>query len=395
MRRQKGTLGDLRAYGISRVTRTYWARQARLYGGFIRPARRLPRVTPERALALRIMVGFGVARAGALVPCGTRRCKRMGQALGFRFNPPPGWPRCPEGFVPPPGWQPDPRWPGPPPGWQFWLSDNDPSSAAAPSEVARPDAAHVPHPGQVPAPGQMIYPGQVTYAGQGPHSGQPAYPGQPASPRQRAQSGRWLLTGLGAVCVALIVASYLYFPAQMKGSGTRPGLRILVPPPPPAAAGGLTRDYTAERTTHRVALAQLRSRLKLAPAGTASSYAAVVYDEPGHTDPATKGPVRLVFLGINAPSSPGDPSASLKNYMAGLAAGIAGHGALSRPAPVPAGPGGGKAECAEATAGAGEATICAWATDWTLGSLSAPSRDASISELAGIMRLLRPDFEHR
>jgi cellulose synthase/poly-beta-1,6-N-acetylglucosamine synthase-like glycosyltransferase len=34
MRWQKGTLGDLNAYGISRVTRSYWARQAGLYGGF-------------------------------------------------------------------------------------------------------------------------------------------------------------------------------------------------------------------------------------------------------------------------------------------------------------------------------------------------------------------------
>jgi biofilm PGA synthesis N-glycosyltransferase PgaC len=34
MRWQKGTLGDLRAYGVSRVTWSYWARQAGLYGGF-------------------------------------------------------------------------------------------------------------------------------------------------------------------------------------------------------------------------------------------------------------------------------------------------------------------------------------------------------------------------
>jgi cellulose synthase/poly-beta-1,6-N-acetylglucosamine synthase-like glycosyltransferase len=34
MRWQNGTLVDLRSYGLSRVTRTYWARQAGLYGGF-------------------------------------------------------------------------------------------------------------------------------------------------------------------------------------------------------------------------------------------------------------------------------------------------------------------------------------------------------------------------
>jgi poly-beta-1,6-N-acetyl-D-glucosamine synthase len=34
MRWQKGTLGDLHAYGLTKVTRSYWLRQAGLYGGF-------------------------------------------------------------------------------------------------------------------------------------------------------------------------------------------------------------------------------------------------------------------------------------------------------------------------------------------------------------------------
>jgi hypothetical protein len=40
-----------------------------------------------------------------------------------RFNPPPGWPPAPAGWVAPPGWQPDPSWPAPPPGWQLWVDD--------------------------------------------------------------------------------------------------------------------------------------------------------------------------------------------------------------------------------------------------------------------------------
>ncbi|MGV8082786.1 MAG: DUF4041 domain-containing protein [Coriobacteriia bacterium] len=38
------------------------------------------------------------------------------------FNPPPGWPKPPEGWVPPKGWSPDPAWPDPPQDWQLWLS---------------------------------------------------------------------------------------------------------------------------------------------------------------------------------------------------------------------------------------------------------------------------------
>ena len=37
------------------------------------------------------------------------------------FNPPPGWPPAPPGWIPPMGWAPDPSWPEPPPGWQLWL----------------------------------------------------------------------------------------------------------------------------------------------------------------------------------------------------------------------------------------------------------------------------------
>ncbi|MCZ7662875.1 MAG: DUF4041 domain-containing protein [Thermoleophilia bacterium] len=37
------------------------------------------------------------------------------------FNPPPGWPKPPDGWAPPKGWSPDPAWPDPPEGWQLWL----------------------------------------------------------------------------------------------------------------------------------------------------------------------------------------------------------------------------------------------------------------------------------
>jgi len=37
------------------------------------------------------------------------------------FNPPPGWPPAPQGWLPSAGWQPDPSWPPPPEGWQFVL----------------------------------------------------------------------------------------------------------------------------------------------------------------------------------------------------------------------------------------------------------------------------------
>jgi hypothetical protein len=53
--------------------------------------------------------------------------------MGYRFNPPPGWPPAPEGFTPPPDWRPDPAWPPAPPGWQLWLDDGAGMPAAPPA----------------------------------------------------------------------------------------------------------------------------------------------------------------------------------------------------------------------------------------------------------------------
>ena len=58
--------------------------------------------------------------------------------MGLRFNPAPGWPPPPPGFVPPPHWQPDPSWPPAPPGWQLWVDDSapDPRQASDPATWA-------------------------------------------------------------------------------------------------------------------------------------------------------------------------------------------------------------------------------------------------------------------
>lgn len=61
----------------------------------------------------------------------------------MRFNPPPGWPQPPTGWVPPPGWKPDPAWPPMPEGWQLWLPDEDTSVAPNP-QVPHPVVTEVP-----------------------------------------------------------------------------------------------------------------------------------------------------------------------------------------------------------------------------------------------------------
>jgi hypothetical protein len=63
----------------------------------------------------------------------------------MRFNPPPNWPKPPDGWSPPHGWNPDPSWPSPPHGWQLWERDDD--AFAAP--VATVPNAQVAVPGPI------------------------------------------------------------------------------------------------------------------------------------------------------------------------------------------------------------------------------------------------------
>lgn len=56
----------------------------------------------------------------------------------MRYNPPPNWPKPPEGWAPPPDWSPDPSWPPPPPDWKFWV-DESPGGPAAESVLHRPE----------------------------------------------------------------------------------------------------------------------------------------------------------------------------------------------------------------------------------------------------------------
>ena len=41
--------------------------------------------------------------------------------MNLVFNPPPNWPKPPEGWVPPPEWGPDPAWGPLPSGWSLWI----------------------------------------------------------------------------------------------------------------------------------------------------------------------------------------------------------------------------------------------------------------------------------
>jgi Domain of unknown function (DUF4190)/Septum formation len=106
--------------------------------------------------------------------------------VGLRYNPPPGWPPAPEGFIPPPGWEPDPSWPPAPPGWQLVVDDSQMPTQVSPQPTvqANPPSAP-PLPGDA-ARGSYGRAGTDPYTGAGggsPHGGPgDPYPGPGGSP---------------------------------------------------------------------------------------------------------------------------------------------------------------------------------------------------------------------
>lgn len=101
----------------------------------------------------------------------------------MRFNPPPGWPQPPAGWVPPPGWKPDPSWPEPPPGWEVWIDDNAPTPSAGTQGFQDPSKpAEAPQAPQEPsAPTKAPVPPRAASAAAPPASPPTASPGSAAA----------------------------------------------------------------------------------------------------------------------------------------------------------------------------------------------------------------------
>jgi hypothetical protein len=166
--------------------------------------------------------------------------------VGYRLNPPPGWPPVPDGFVPAPGWQPDPSWPAPPPGWQLWLpadGSSAPSSApasppppaapspapAAASPFASPSPVAAPLPSAYPADGITApYGGAGPYgAGAGPYQYGATQYGETWPPPSQGVSGlaiaSFVLGLLGAFLLTAVLSVILGIAAmaEIRRSGQR------------------------------------------------------------------------------------------------------------------------------------------------------------------------------
>jgi hypothetical protein len=146
--------------------------------------------------------------------------------VGYRLNPPPGWPPVPEGFVPPAGWRPDPSWPAPPPGWQLWLPDDDPFSP--PASPALSSATGYPSATPYPSAPSAGYTASSPYAGLPYETGAAPYPyGAGLPPQNASTSGlaiaSFVLGLLGAFLLTAVLSVILGIAAlaEIRRTGKR------------------------------------------------------------------------------------------------------------------------------------------------------------------------------
>lgn len=77
-----------------------------------------------------------------------REKQESADAGHWRFNPAPGWPPAPDGWVPGESFRPDPLWPPAPAQWQFWVWEPSTTDATPPGTT--PDSIQPPVPAEVP-----------------------------------------------------------------------------------------------------------------------------------------------------------------------------------------------------------------------------------------------------
>lgn len=214
--------------------------------------------------------------------------------------------------------------------------------------------------------------------------------GHPGGPRGlRAIVAVPVLVGLAIAALALIgvivgLAGVGFSTAIGSAAAANP-LAV----PAPAVAGGLPRHYEPVQNTATIILIHDFVQRFDTISGRQVGQPSAVYREPGSLDPVTDQPGWVLYLGYNARSDLGSPTATVSRLMAGLIQTSAADSSWT------ADPGkrGGSARCAITLIGKTTVSVCAWATDRTYGALLSPTSDTRGNELAVLMPLMRLDLQ--
>lgn len=242
----------------------------------------------------------------------------------MRFNPPPNWPRFPNGWTPPPGWQPDPLWPQPPFGWPLWVDEEETFVISAP-----PSAPFTP-----PRSGAPFTPYRSAYT---PYASMPParepwhkrtitivlllvffFPAGLVLLWQRqdwSAQRRWVITGVTAIVVLIALASpnsqtqTTVQVTPVAGSGTSV-------PASSAAPGSPSTQATAQPSASQRAavVGQPSQSASAAPSQSASTTSVAVVAAPTKTKAAQAthsakpSPAPTTHSASHTPSTCGAPS---------------------------------------------------------------------------------------
>src|SRR6266851_1227256 len=239
-----------------------------------------------------------------------------------------------------------------------------PGRGRLPEPGAGPGAA----PGAVPGRGRLPEPGAALE----PVPGRAREPGRRRahrSARRRPRRGRWLAVGLVAVLGGVAAAAVAVGVFSSNGPA-----HVLMTP---AKLGAYVRRPQLEQ---QVGAKQLQREVTAKSAGQARHVIYAVYeDSAGGADGKT--PQIMLFIGGNlSGTSPGDFISSFTSQSKGAT--LTSAGSL-----------GGEAACVSAQASVpGSVALCTWADNDTFGVVASPAMN--VSQLAALMRAIRPSVEH-
>jgi hypothetical protein len=190
--------------------------------------------------------------------------------------------------------------------------------------------------------------------------------------RRRGRSGdrrQWMALGAIAVVAAGAIGGVLMKYVFSGPSG--PAHSVVAP----NQAGAFTRMPNLEK---QMQVNSLRSEVVKTSAGQASSVVSAVYQQ-GSSAPGSNA---QIFMFVGGKLSSAAPATSIANF----------EQAYPGATVVPAGPLGGKAACAEATANGGEGVaMCVWFDNDSFGELVSPTM--TTAKLATTLDTVRPNLE--
>lgn len=229
-----------------------------------------------------------------------------------------------------------------------------------------------------------------------PHRSRPSLTRRSRTRTKRRGRGRRLRRWAAVPVLALLVVAGLVLTSVIVGlvkvemnaaSGASAASSPLVVPAPTLAGGLPQRHLPTRDATTRKLIAEFIRRFT-AVTGSYTGQPGALYREPGTVNLANEQGW-VMYLGDNSAASLGSPQVTIGRVVAVLT----GTSAPATSWPAAPGPRGGRAKCALTLLGTTTVTLCAWATEHTIGALMSPTADTRGKELAVLMSLMRLDLQ--